>query len=216
MFKKIRSDRGLTLTELIVASVLVGIVMMGIVSFNVSLKNVQDTSSLGANLSLEAATTMSYLRNDIVMAFGSSADTGLFYPTLTGANSLNRSLCIRKDGGDLISTSPDDTWTCYFYEDATRLLERCVRPTTAVDPKTAPFIATRVACEAGASSIQYLTHLVDRDFYSIVPAPPAIMQYVRISLRVYDPVRDPMRQRPYPPTTSAPFMVSINPDNHTR
>jgi hypothetical protein len=223
MSKKIRSDIGLTLTELVVASVLVGIVMTGIVAFNVSLKGIQDTSTLGANLSLEAATTMSLLRNDIVAAFGNSSDSGLIWTIPIGPLSANRSLCIRKDGGDLITGDPDgvgaltsdDVWTCYFYDGINtstsyRALERCVRP--AADPKITP-ISTKASCETGASSVQYLTNLSNSTFYATVGAP---MQYVTITLRVFDPVRDPGALNPYPPATSPPFTASINPDNHTR
>ena len=192
--KKI-SQKGLTLVELIVASLLIGIVLLGIVSFNLSISRIQSDSSSTSNLSLQAASAMSYLRNDIAEAKGNVGDSG-FVELKTGNN---RSLCIRKPAGA-------NPWVCYLYTKDTGgtgntgNLTRCTPTGTTQTIPPASFNNTSLC----SGSVTFIARLqAPGQFFELVGGNPP--QYVNVKLQTTDGH-----------STSSVLSSNIIPLNHTR
>ena len=72
--KKILDNRGLTLTELLVSSILMGIVMIGVAGFSVGIKRMQDTTDKQAIVAFHVSTAMAYFERVISQTYGSAAD----------------------------------------------------------------------------------------------------------------------------------------------
>jgi len=86
-YKK-RNDRGLTLTELLVSSMLMGIVMLGIAGFSVAIKRMQDSTDKRALLAYQTAVAMAFIERGVSQTFGSRAlDGGYTNGAPAGANS---------------------------------------------------------------------------------------------------------------------------------
>lgn len=118
--KKICQRHGLTLVELIVASLLIAIVLLGVVAFNLSLNQIQDNSFNQSTLSTQASTAMNYLNDDIAMAIGTKNNSGV----KTRSGSIP-ALCLRRPDNTPMSLI-DNTWICYFLDGADKNLKRCV------------------------------------------------------------------------------------------
>ena len=79
---------GLTLTELVVASVLIGIVMLGIASFDYAIKNIQDSTNRSAVLGMQAQPAMYEIVKAARTSTGYNGDSGILCnPPTGGANS---------------------------------------------------------------------------------------------------------------------------------
>ncbi len=115
--KKIGQKSGLTLVELIVASMLIAIVLLGVVAFNLSLTQIQDDSFNQSTLSIQASTAMNYLEDDISMAVGTFNNVG--FRTRPGT------LCLRRPDNTPLNLD-DNPWICYIFDNGNRNLQRCV------------------------------------------------------------------------------------------
>ena len=69
-------QKGLTLTELLVATILIGIVMTGVSAFSVFVKQARDSTGSGTILAVQTATAMHYMVQDANKAVGDSSDRG--------------------------------------------------------------------------------------------------------------------------------------------
>lgn len=153
--KKPGQKQGLTLVELIVASMLIAIVLLGVVAFNLSLTQIQDDSFNQSTLSIQASTAMNYLKDDISMATGTRIKPGIsIYST-----SANSSLCLRQPDDTLLSLD-DNSWICHIWDNTSKNLRRCV-PTTR---PTTLFPTTPPACRT-TSPIMYLVRLQNGNFF---------------------------------------------------
>lgn len=123
---KILHKNGITLTELLVASILIGVVMLGVASFNVSILQFQKTSDITAILALKAMTAMNYLVKDAYTVTGERTDEGI----VTDEAGSFQSICFRHNsaGGDPGSYA-DDQYTCYLFEVDNDTFSRCPVPT---------------------------------------------------------------------------------------
>ncbi|MDP2654541.1 MAG: hypothetical protein Q8Q08_11015 [Candidatus Omnitrophota bacterium] len=105
----------MTLTELIVATILVGIVMVGTVSVDYAIRRTRQSTSFSGINSLETSATLLHISRNIALAVGDQQNSGIF--DLAGGGSDG--FCIRQD----ILTTPgdytDDEWKCY-----TRIAQR--------------------------------------------------------------------------------------------
>jgi len=107
----------MTLTELVVASVLIGIVMVGIASFSFVIKQLQDSINRKGIITLRASTGLTQITNEISLASGQNAidwDDG------------NDAICARQDQNIPVTPddTSDDTWIC-FTQGAANLVSRC-------------------------------------------------------------------------------------------
>ncbi|MBI5415356.1 MAG: prepilin-type N-terminal cleavage/methylation domain-containing protein, partial [Candidatus Omnitrophica bacterium] len=67
---------GLTLTELLVATILMGIVMAGVASFSLVVKQAGETTSSGTVLAIQTAAAMHYIKEDALSAVGDNSNRG--------------------------------------------------------------------------------------------------------------------------------------------
>ncbi len=151
--KKIYQNHGLTLVELIVASMLIAIVLLGVVAFNLSLTQIQDESFKQSTLSIQASTAMNYIEDDISMAVGNNSNPG--YRTRPGT------LCLRRPDNTPLDLN-DNSWICYIFDSGNNNLKRCV-PT---NPNAVPPIA--FVCNTNPPNVvTNLVKLLNGNFYII-------------------------------------------------
>ena len=105
------NKNGITLTELLVASILIGIVMIGVVSFSVSIQQLQNSANRSTLLSMRTMTAMNRLTRDAYLAVGDETDRGIFIRDINPF----KSICFRHDTNDP-SSYGDDTYHCYLFE----------------------------------------------------------------------------------------------------
>ncbi len=134
-------NKGLTLTELLVASILMGIVMTGVAAFSFFIKQARDSTGAGTILAVQAATAMHYLVEDANKAVGDNSDRGVVSGTSGAALG---SICFRHDTNDPASYA-DDTWACYWYRSLDRSLWKCAIRSAAAGAPPADFQACNPA-----------------------------------------------------------------------
>ncbi len=110
MKKRLSQSKGLTLTELIVAVILVGIVMLAVAAMDVAMRQVHQTSSKDAQVKMKVSSALLHLANNVTVATGMSQDPGIVIEPIMTGNSHR--VYIRKDGGDP-ATYDDDQWIHY-------------------------------------------------------------------------------------------------------
>lgn len=178
MNSKIKQKKALSLTELLVSSVLIGIVMVGVAAFSLATKQTRDSTSRATVLSIQTAAALNFITADAMRAVGDNANRGV----VTGTQGTERSICFRHDVNDPTSYA-DDTWQCYF-SNAT-LLYRCTAPTAGVPPAPTDFAS---GCNQGNGAV-FLVQLSQTDFAAVVDdAATQRFQYISISLNtIYNP-----------------------------
>ncbi len=116
----IKKRNGITLTELLVASILIGIVMIGVASFSVSISKLQGSTNRATVLAMKTTAAMSRMTKDAYLAVGEEADRGVI-----AGNGGTGSVCFRHDtNNDPYDDYAGDTWVCY-YAHANRILYLC-------------------------------------------------------------------------------------------
>ena len=100
----ISANNGMTLTELIMAAILVGVVAVGALSVDYALRSARNNVHSDSMLTSSTTNVMERIRRDAAAASGSSADPGV----LTNATYL----CLRIDNRDF-NNAADDLWACY-------------------------------------------------------------------------------------------------------
>lgn len=79
--KKIHgNEKGITLAELLVSLILIGIVMMGVVSFNYAIVNIQNSAGVSSALNLQLSGIKNQITKFASLATGNSADPGIRDP----------------------------------------------------------------------------------------------------------------------------------------
>ena len=153
----LKENKGITLTELIVASVMIGIVMIGVSSFGLTIKKLQSSTNSSALLSMKAKTIMARMSVDALATIGDVPDPG--YVTSGGGPDV--SICFRHDVNTTPSLYTDDEWTCY-YRDAQNILSLCTVPTV---PGNVP-PSNDGECD-GSGTRNELIDMTQADFYDI-------------------------------------------------
>jgi len=110
------NQKGVTLTELIVASMLIGIVMAGVTGFSVTVKDFEDHSQKATLLSMRTATAMHQITKDISLAVGNHLQRGVQTPSVDPVGIY--SLCARHDTSLTPEDYTDDEWVCYFVDNS--------------------------------------------------------------------------------------------------
>ena len=119
---------GITITELLVASVMIAIVMIGVASFALAINQFQFATNKSVTIALKTKTAMALMTQDAVKSVGDKSNRGVYYQT-NGTNMS--SICFRHD---LLSTPEDysdDQWICYAHI-LDFELHRCINPTTDI------------------------------------------------------------------------------------
>ncbi len=177
--------KGLTLTELLVATILMGIVMAGVAAFSVFVKQARDSTGEGTVLAVETATAMHYIVEDANRAVGDNGDRGVVFDTPD-----KLSICFRNDDNSpSTATYDDDTWACYWYDDSSDALWKCAdRDASDIVPP-----ANFSDCNQGSAAIKLVT--LDPppppvDYFDVVDDANDRLDYIDITLNtIADPAR---------------------------
>ncbi len=114
------NKKALTLTELIVSTVLIGIIMTGVATFTFAIKTIQDSSSYSTILNTRTASVMSHLVSSANLAVGWAQNPGI---SLDGWNSPFSSgtipndpqwVAFRHDTDNTPTNYNGDTWYIYI------------------------------------------------------------------------------------------------------
>lgn len=106
---------GLTLTELLIASIIIGIVMLGVVSFSYTVTKMEGNTGKATQVKVRAATYMLQIKQDLTVATGDPSNPGIYVHTqFDGTNPHASSVCVRHDIDNPISYA-DDQWICYHH-----------------------------------------------------------------------------------------------------
>lgn len=186
--------KGLSLTELLVASALIGIVMLGVVGFNVAITTMQNTTMSATSGAISAATAISILRRDIQEAIGDSNNPGILESHPNG--STEHLLAIRTENGNPPTPDDysDDNWTCWSATDADPVLRRNFQPVyfqnNRPNPPNSNF--TLDNCTQSLRSQQVNIPLSDSDFFSIQPNATGGISSVELTISTLaNPDEDP-------------------------
>lgn len=174
-----RSRTGLTLTELLVASVLVGIVMLGAISVDFAIRNTKLGSSRVEVLSKEVGATILNITRDAMLTAGDNSmdllnanswqATGI-YTYDVGDNF--KSICFRQDINSTPENYADDPWACYSHGNDLDIY-RC---SVAANPAFAGWQ------NCNNPSGRKLVHVTQTDFFDVVPDADNHIQSIDISL----------------------------------
>lgn len=105
---------GLTLTELLIATVMVILMMAGISAADFAMRRMDRTVSGDAQLYMRTLAMAEEIRNTAKMATGDSSNVGVYITPTTG-----KTMCFRIDldappaAGDPPDDYSNDTWRCY-------------------------------------------------------------------------------------------------------
>lgn len=166
-------QKGLTLTELLVATILIGIVMTGVAAFSVFIKQARDSTGKGTILAVQTATAMHYLAEDANKAVGDSSARGVAFTS-------PESICFRHDVSDP-AVYTDDIWACYWYNAASDALWKCA----SLGAPAASF----GDCNPGGAAIKLVTlDPAAAQYFSVVDDADGRFAYVDITLNtIADP-----------------------------
>ena len=132
---KIITKAGLTLTELLVASILIGIIMIGVASFSVSIQQLHNSTNRTAILAIKTMTAMNHLVRDAYLTIGDESGDDWVRGVVTRILPPRTSLCFRHDADNDPSSYTNDQWTCYYFEENVnkREFSLCTVPTPPGD-----------------------------------------------------------------------------------
>ena len=113
--KKLDQQSGVTLTELLIATVLIGIVMTGVASFTLAIKHIQDSTNKATILATRAAAGMSSITRNGQLATGDGIGGGANYGYVFDASATPPYFSFRLDLNNPQTPVDytDDTWVIY-------------------------------------------------------------------------------------------------------
>ena len=193
------NTRGLTLTELLVTSMIVGMIMLGVVTADLAVRQAEQGSSRGALTSMRLSSMMTHITRNAYLAVGNSTNLGIIISAVQGvdlitdpSNNVNY-ICIRQD----ISNSPDDfsndQWVCYtrITNAGVTNLYTCTKPPPAVPSNctNADTNLGQITSDSFGNSITSAAALIDplRPKFVIDDTVGSQSMYFEITLRsLYD------------------------------
>lgn len=120
---KLFQRRGITLTELLVAGILIGIVMLGVISVSFAIKKMQETTNKAALLAMRATAIVTHMTKNVAMAVGYKDDPGI----VVSESSSQQWVSIRQESGDDVSRFDDDDWFIYYTDLGNHRLYFCTQ-----------------------------------------------------------------------------------------
>lgn len=202
-----KMQKGLTLTELLVATILIGIVMTGVAAFSLFVKQARDSTGSGTILAVQTATAMHYLAEDANKAVGDNGNRGVAFDPMN-----QWSICFRHDVSDPAAYT-DDTWVCYWYDAASNGLWKCRdRNTSATIPP-----GNFAECQAGAAgTVEIKLVTLDpaaTDYFEVVDDADGRFAYVDITLNT---IADPGRPANTIANPTYQLFTRVSPPAHGR
>ena len=114
LFRDPRIKNAMTLTELLVASILISLIMIGAVSVDYAVRRSRKTISSSTRIATQLSAAMKQITGDAGLAVGDIVSPGIvFDDTLDDIN-----ICFRIDTPETPADYSDDTWTCYSQGDS--------------------------------------------------------------------------------------------------
>jgi hypothetical protein len=107
----LRHSQAITLTELLVATVIVGIIMMGIISTDYAVRKHSQGYANEAQLHLDTRATLAHIRNNAVAAEGTGQALGVRISSM--ANDNTNYFCFQRNLADPLAAPPNYKWFCY-------------------------------------------------------------------------------------------------------
>lgn len=104
------NQNGLTLAELFVSTVIIGIIMMGVVSVDFALRSTEQQQSRSSIVSIRTSAVLEDIVKTASQAYGDAASQCIQLGNIT-TNSTNY-ICVYRDYGSPSDYS-DDNWQCY-------------------------------------------------------------------------------------------------------
>ncbi len=128
-FTKIKNLDGLTLTELIIVTFLLGVFMLGVTSFDFATKRGAQVSSSGSLEAMRIAAAMLQISKDAALAVGNQVNPGVI-PCVPPWDGSNTCVYLRQDD-NTPNDLTDNQWVAYKYNLSTNSLDRCLTLTTS-------------------------------------------------------------------------------------
>ena len=195
-------QKGLTLAELLVATILIGIVMTGVSAFSVFVKQARDSTGAGTILAVQTATAMHYLAEDANKAVGDSSARGVAFTS-------PESICFRHDVSDP-AVYTDDIWACYWYDAPSDALWKCADRNEGATIPTTDF----VDCQAGTGEVKLVTlDPAVPDYFEVVDDADGRFAYVDITLNT---IADPGRPANTITNPTYQLFTRVSPPTHGR
>jgi len=138
----------MTLIELLIASILIGIVMIGVLAFNLSIKRIQESTDKDTLIMMRTQASLTRMARDASMAIGDTTDRGIIILPEGALTSVS----FRHDRNNTPSDYTDDTWVIYYTSGTT--LYTCEQPVASF-PGT-PWIPNQTSgqpCSTGQATI---------------------------------------------------------------
>lgn len=199
------SKAGVTLTELLIATILIGIVMTGITAFSFSVKEFESTSSKTNLMAMQVAAAANLISRDAHRAVGDPTNKGIRHSYAANLESL----CFRHDNraNQTPDVYTDDEWTCYF-RDANGDVWRCFPDTANLATGTCN---TNNAAHLYRAALAYPVGIYPSQFGIYQPAGTIDYVYMALDTR-FDP------QSEWHPIDNPGYHLSltVNPVAHSR
>lgn len=172
----IKNSYGLSLTELLIASVIIGVIMTGVAVFTISVRQLQASNQTTMYTNIKVTALMKAMKTDAELAIGDPTDSGI----RTNTAGSTRSICFRHD----VSNTPDiyanDIWVCWYHHASSPGLRRCFNvPVGNVPPTTAAM------CDSAVSEQDYF-ELTNINFFNLVMDGSGRLKYLTLSLTAHD------------------------------
>ncbi len=195
---RIHNQTGLSLTELLISTVIIGTIMLGIMTFSTSVRQMQSASSRTRYTDMKLAAAMKALKRDALQAIGDRLSPGIVVNSGTF-----ETICFRHDLALTPLDYTDDTWACWM-SSTSDVLRRCF------DPSTMP--PTSVAeCTASTDDRQYF-QLTNTNFFTINTGGGGRFDSVTLTLSAHD-INAPVDPLTNPEMT---LTMDVSPPAHSR
>ncbi len=131
--------KGITLTELIMASVMLGVVMLGIISVDYASRKTQQTTSRDTLVSATTAATLLDITKTAEQTVGDTAIAANIGVQSAGGGSTT---CFRQDLNAFQNQTPNeytnDSWICYTTSSTNNNIVKCTQNNIAACPNPPP------------------------------------------------------------------------------
>jgi len=197
-----RYCRGLTLTELLIASVLVGVLTLGAAGVMIGMRKIQGSSRLSSFLVIHSSAVMAHIQRSVLQATGYQSDPGI----ILNSGSSPRYYSFRQDTNSSGTTNntpanyADDTWVIYIHDTTAYKLSSCRQAASSGAAPTA-------ACVSGAVE---LTNRVQSLTFTFVA--DAVNFYVGVNLQT---ISNPASAQNPMANPSYNLATKITPTSHT-
>lgn len=118
----LKNSKALTLTELLIVTILLGVFMVGVASFDFAFKQAAQVSSDSSFEAMKISAAMLYISKDAALAIGNARDPGVVPSAGT-----NTYIYFRQDDAtpNSFTLPTPNPWIAYKFDAATNRLNRC-------------------------------------------------------------------------------------------